>query len=71
VPDAYLRNHTQQTTATMVVFRVGFEVGSEFVDTGGQKRDLHFWAAGITGLAGVVFDNCSFDAGCDHFSISW
>jgi hypothetical protein len=33
---------------------------------------LHFWATGVTGLAGVVFDNSGFDAGSDHFfSFNW
>jgi hypothetical protein len=46
---------------------VGLEVGHELVDTGGQQGDLNFGATGVTGLTCVVFDNGSFDTGCNHF----
>jgi hypothetical protein len=59
-------NHTQQTATTVVVFGVGLEVRSQLVDTGCQQCNLHFWATGVTGGTGVVFDNSSFDAGSDH-----
>ena len=49
-------HHAQQAATTVVVLGVGLEVGGEFVDTGRQQCDLHFRAAGITGLAGVVGD---------------
>jgi hypothetical protein len=50
-----------------MVFGVRFKVRGKLVDTGSEKRDLHFWTTGITRLASVVFDNCGFDAGGDHF----
>jgi hypothetical protein len=59
-------DHAQQATAAMVVFGVGFEMGGQLVDTGGEQCDLDFRATGVTGLACVVFDDSGFDAGCDH-----
>ena len=50
----------------MVVFGMGLEVGSQFVDTGGQQGNLYFGASGVTGLACVVFNDSGFDAGCDQ-----
>jgi hypothetical protein len=50
----------------MVVFGVGLEVGGQLVDTSRQQGDLDFGATGITGLAGVVFNDSRFDFRCDH-----
>jgi hypothetical protein len=38
---------------------VGFEMGGEFVDTGGQNGYLHFGTASIVGAAGIGFNYLS------------
>ena len=39
---ATLADHFQQAATAVVVFRVGFEVGSQVVDTESQQSDLYF-----------------------------
>jgi hypothetical protein len=55
----------------MVILGVRLEMGGEFVDAGGQQCHLHFGAAGVAGLACVVFDDSGFDTGCDHVVFLW
>ena len=53
-------NHLQQSTATMVVFHVGFEVRGQLVDARGEQRNLNFWRPGVVRAARVVFDDEGF-----------
>ena len=58
-------NHHDQTAAGVVILGVRFEVTVEFVDTGGQKRDLHFRGTRIVLAARIIRDNGSL-AGFFH-----
>jgi hypothetical protein len=41
-------------------------VRHQFIDTGSQQCNLHFWATGIVGGASIGLDDLGFDRGCDH-----
>ena len=53
-------DHAQQTSATVVVFGVGFEVGGQFIDASRQDGDLHFGAACIVGGTCIGLDDVCF-----------
>jgi hypothetical protein len=53
-------DHHDQTTAGVVILRVGFEVTIQIVDTSCQQCDLYFWGASIVLAASIVRDDCGF-----------
>src|SRR3569832_2213424 len=60
-------HHAQQAAAAVVVLGVRLEVRGEFVDAGGEKRDLHFGAARVARAASIGLD----DAGRVDVSHRW
>ena len=59
-------DHAQQAAAAVVVFGVGFEVGSQLIDTGGQQSDLDFRATGVFGCTRIGGNDFGFDGLGNH-----
>ena len=54
-------HHAQQTAATMVVFRMGFEVRHQLIDAPSQQANLYFWATRVARSAGIGLNDISLD----------
>lgn len=66
------RDHLQKAATAVMIFRVGFEVLSEFVDTSCQESNLNLRGTGVTLRLGVLRNDFSFLCSrlC-HFKISF
>src|SRR5690606_35114242 len=64
-------DHAQQTAAGVVIFLVFLEVAREFIDAGGEQRNLHFGGTRVAGGALELRDDLGFvDIGNSHFQTS-
>ena len=63
-----LRYHLQESSAGMVVFRVGLEVLYELLNLVGKDGNLHLGRAGVALMKLILYDNLFFLLWVQHRS---